>query len=124
MITGIGIDITDINRITRIYEKFGSHFLSKILTTKELSDLKRNPILYAAGRWAAKEAGVKALGIGFNSGISFKDIEISNLPNGKPQIHFSNRILNSAEIPQIKKAFVSISHERTHAIAMVLLEGY
>ena len=79
MILGTGFDLTALPRIKALLEKHGERFLTRILTADELAALPSEParrVAYAAGRWASKEAAVKALGSGFSAGIGFHDVEV------------------------------------------------
>ena len=84
-----GIDIVEINRISKVYEKFGFNFLIKVLSKEELKIIpthKKKRIDFISGRFAAKEAFVKALGTGFINELSFKKISVINDDYGKPQV--------------------------------------
>lgn len=123
MILGLGIDLVEIGRIARILDKFGGRFLQKILTRTELNLLPPQNAVYVAGRFAAKEAAVKALGTGFALGITPSQIEITNNSVGKPELAFKDEALRRAETLGVKKTHISISHERACAVALVILEG-
>jgi len=118
MISGIGIDIVEKKRILAIYKKFGETFAKKILHQNELKifykfDRDEQKIAYLAKRFAAKEAYLKALGTGLREGLSLKTIETLNDTLGKPTIKVKNNQ---------HKIHLSISDEKTNAIAMVVLE--
>lgn len=133
MIIGQGIDIVEIKRVEKIYNRFRQKFIDRIFSKKEkilLEDLKSNfPYLISkiATRFAAKEATSKALGTGFRDGIKMKEIEIINEKNGKPFIQFSNKpkkILE--ELILSKKDFkinLSMSNEKKYAIAIVTISS-
>ena len=134
MIYGQGIDIVEIKRIEKIYSKFECKFLNKIFSYKELSHHNsskkmKNLSFFAkiASRFAAKEAAVKAFGMGFREGIKFKDIEIFNNEYGKPNIFFlgaANKKVKLLENEHRALKFdLSISHEKKYAIAMVIISG-
>ena len=126
MILGTGFDLTALPRIKALLEKHGERFLARILKEDELSTLPAEParrIAYAAGRWAAKEAAVKALGSGFSAGIGFHDVEIVSLEGGRPELHLHGRASELARDKGVTSLHVSISHERDMAGAMVILEG-
>lgn len=122
MIIGIGLDIVDISRIKRITDKFGNNFIQRILTKTEIMHIPLNRYTYIAGRFAAKEAAVKALGCGFTNGVTFKNIEICNDKFGKPYLRF----FDTAEVIRnelaVKYIHLSITHERNMAAAIVILE--
>lgn len=126
MIYGIGTDVVEIKRIKDAVQKWGIRFLRKIFTENEISYCykKKDPYPHLAVRFAAKEAVIKALSPEgrsqkVESRINFKDVEILNYPTGKPfiNIHNSKLInLNSFII------HLTLSHERSCAIATVVLE--
>ncbi len=124
MIVGLGTDITDIERLTTIYNRYGLSFLQKILTPAELEIGGGSHLIsYAAGRFAAKEATVKALGTGFSHGIGLRHIEVLNNDSGAPCLALKESALKQAKALGAKKYLVSISHERRYAVATVILEG-
>ncbi len=122
MIYGIGIDLVEINRIERIYKKWGDRFTNKILTPREKDSITGTISRYLASRFAAKEAFVKALGTGFSESIGLKDIEIISEPNNPPNIKLYGRPLEIQKQKRLKKIFLSISHEKNIAAAMVIIE--
>ncbi|WP_419766108.1 MAG: holo-ACP synthase [Arcobacter sp.] len=113
----IGIDVVSINRIEKMYEKFGKKAYHKYLNENEIKLIKK--IETAAGFWAAKEAASKALGCGIGEECAFHDILLSKTPKNAPFITFSKKVLEKFSI---KKAHVSISHDNGFAIAVVALE--
>ena len=126
MILGTGFDLTALPRIKALLEKHGERFLTRILTADELASLPSEParrVSYAAGRWASKEAAVKALGSGFSAGIGFHDVEVVPLEGGRPELRLHGRAAELAEEKGVKFLHISISHERDMAGAMVILEG-
>ena len=78
---------------------------------------------FVAGRFAAKEAAVKALGTGFAEGVSMRDVEVLRLPSGRPELRFSGAAARRAEELGVKAVHVSLTHERDVAGAVVVLEG-
>ena len=122
MIVGLGIDIVELARIDHSLRKFGERFRDRILTPAEVSLIPANPIPFLAGRFAAKEAAVKALGTGFSQGVSWHDIEILNEPSGKPCITFHNHALRQSQTLNIQNLLLSISHGQDSAVAVVILE--
>lgn len=123
MVVGIGIDITEIERVRKIYDRFGERFLSKILNPQEIAALPNDPLARVAGRFALKEAAVKALGVGFARGISPLDIHTCNDEAGKPEVTFRGEAEKLAESLGVVRIFASVSHERAYAAAMILLEN-
>ncbi|MCP3966271.1 MAG: holo-ACP synthase [Lentisphaerae bacterium] len=124
MIVGLGTDIVSIDRIRNLLERQGEAFLKRVFTIAELmtADSRRDPAEYYASRWAAKEAASKALGCGIGEYCRFQDICVSNGESGKPQIAFSGMGAITANNLNVKKVHISLSHEREHAMATVILE--
>ncbi|HZH63087.1 MAG TPA: holo-ACP synthase [Metabacillus sp.] len=119
MITGIGLDIIELDRIRRIVERQPG-FIKRILTINEIEKYanlsKERKVEFLAGRFAVKEAYSKALGTGIGEEIGFQDIEVNNDEKGKPYI----KILK--ETPSSTSIFVSITHTRQYAAAQVILQ--
>lgn len=122
MIFGIGNDIVEIARIKAIIDRYPKRFLDRIYTYQEQEYcLKRkDPSLHFAGRFAAKEAIVKALGIGFTHGLSWLDIEILPNKNGKPDVYISSTAADLLGQPTL---LVSISHCHQYATAFAVWTG-
>ena len=123
MILGIGTDIVAVERIKGLREKYGDRFLAKILSPQEMEHLKgANLDERIAGRFAAKEALVKALGKG---GLVFNEVTILNDDEGRPFLGDMAPILAQIPASDSKKIslHISISHERDFATAFVVLEG-
>ena len=111
----IGIDITSIDRIKRMYEKFGIKAYEKFLNPKEIELIKKPET--AAGFWAAKEAASKALGTGIGASCGFHDIKISKSELGAPLIKYRKKVRKAFGI---KNSHVSITHDSGFAIAVVV----
>ncbi len=111
----IGIDITSIDRIKRMYEKFGIKAYEKFLNPKEIELIKKPET--AAGFWAAKEAASKALGTGIGASCGFHDIKISKSELGAPLIKYRKKVRKAFGI---KDSHVSITHDSGFAIAVVV----
>jgi len=119
-IEGIGSDIIEVKRIKQAIQRQKKAFIEKIFTKQEITyanKFKNSSIPYA-GRFAAKEAIVKALGVGFNAKISWLDISISNDDIGKPIVTFSERVNKIFNHPKI---LLSISHCHEYAMAVAIL---
>ncbi len=123
MIYGIGTDIIEVERIRGFIAK-GEAFKNRVFTEQEIaySDSFRDPAPFYAARFSAKEAFVKALGTGFTAGIGFNQIEVYHVELGKPEIRLSGKAKEVAEAKGIIKIFVSISHVKDWANAVVILE--
>ena len=112
----LGVDIVRIDRIARALERFGRRFPARILTEAEDAYVRNRPQTLA-GRWAAKEAVSKVLGLGVR-GVGWREIEIVRLPTGQPAVRLSGRARRRAEQLGIGRVAVSISHESEFAIAV------
>jgi holo-[acyl-carrier protein] synthase len=114
--TELGIDIIRIDRIRAALVKFGERFSNRVLTPAERSYVRGRPETMA-GRWAAKEAVSKVLGLGVR-GIGWKEIEIERLPTGAPSVRLHDRAAARAEQLGMGRIAVSISHEAEYAVAI------
>jgi len=114
--TELGIDICHIERIRNALAKHGRRFPLRILTPAEDAYV-RDRAETLAGRWAAKEAVSKVLGLGVR-GVGWQDIEIVRLPTGQPTVRLHDRALRRAEQLGMERIAVSISHEREYAVAI------
>jgi len=119
MILGLGTDIVEISRIKKAIERTPT-FLTKVYTKKEIEYIskKKNPYPSYAGRFAAKEAIVKAFGTGVRE-FGLLDIEILNNELGKPEVYLSEKLKNKYS----GKLSLSISHSKEYATATAILEG-
>lgn len=122
MVVGLGIDIVELRRIAKAFERHGQRFCARILTPRELTAAPKQIIPFLAARFAAKEAAVKALGTGFRDSLSFQDMEITNDALGKPQLEFFNQALFQAQHLEVTRILLSLSHGRDQAVAVVILE--
>jgi len=114
--TELGIDIIKVERIRHSLERFGSRFSERVLTPAERRYVRDRPETMA-GRWAAKEAVSKVLGLGVR-GIGWKEIEIERLPTGQPAVRLHGRAERRAEQLGMERIAVSISHEADYAVAI------
>jgi holo-[acyl-carrier protein] synthase len=114
--TELGVDIIRVDRIRQALARFGSRFTDRILTDAERAYVRDRPE-NLAGRWAAKEAVSKVLGLGVR-GVGWREIEIVRLPTGQPSVRLHDRALRRADQLGIERIAVSISHEREYAIAV------
>ena len=121
----IGTDIIECVRIAQMIEKHGELFLTRVFTKREIlyCSSRRSSTQHYAGRWAAKEAALKALGTGWARGVHWTDIEIQNEAGGKPTIVLANRAGEIAISLGIQQMLISISHCRNYAIAYVNAVG-
>jgi len=112
----LGIDIIKVDRIRASLERFGDRFTRRVLTEPERRYVRGRPETMA-GRWAAKEAVSKVLGLGVR-GIGWRDIEIERLPTGQPSVRLHGRAADRAEQLGMERVAVSISHESDYAVAI------
>ncbi len=121
MIAGMGIDLVEVNRFRA--GQASQSFLKKVFTTRELRDCQAlaAEAEMLAGRFAAKEACMKALGSGLKQGIRFKDIEVVTAESGQPSLRLYGKAQELAAAQGECNLQVSISHTREHAVALVLL---
>jgi holo-[acyl-carrier protein] synthase len=124
MIVGTGVDIAEVPRIQASIERFGERFLRRVFTDGEIKycDSKVNRAERYAARFAAKEAALKAIGTGLHHGISWREVEVTRMPGGRPTIAFYGVAAEFAAKLGMKRAHLSLSHTREHAIAYVVLE--
>jgi holo-[acyl-carrier protein] synthase len=125
MIVGTGIDIAEVPRIRQAIERFGDRFLRRIYTAGEIRycDSKANRVERYAARFAAKEAAMKALGMGWSHGVRWRDCEVTRLPGGSPTVSFHGRAGEISAQLGVKNSALSISHTAEQAIAQVILES-
>lgn len=121
-IVGIGLDVTELKRILRIWQRFGESFARRILTTQEFDLLPANAVAYLASRFAAKEAAVKAMGTGFSQGITFQHVEVLPLPSGQPTLALHGKARELAQKLGVNAMHISLTHGRDVAAAVVILE--
>jgi holo-[acyl-carrier protein] synthase len=123
-IIGIGLDATDIPRIAQTLERYGDRFLRRVFTDGEIAycTRRRNPVPHLAGRFAAKEAGMKALGTGHSRGVLWKDLEVVRV-SGPPQLRLHGAAAARAERMGVQSSLLTITHSDALAMAQVLLLG-
>jgi holo-[acyl-carrier protein] synthase len=114
--TELGIDIIKVERIAAAIKRFGDRFARRVLTDAEHRYVRNRPENFA-GRWAAKEAVSKVLGLGVR-GVGWRDIEIARLPTGQPSVRLHGRARGRAEQLGMGRVAVSISHEGEYAVAI------
>ncbi|GMV81141.1 MAG: holo-[acyl-carrier-protein] synthase [Planctomycetota bacterium] len=124
MIVGLGLDIVELDRIRAIYQRHPERFPRRILTEAEAAYVLRHkdPTERLAGRWAAKEAALKALGTGLAAGIRWRDVEILPDARGKPCLHLHAKARDRAAELGATQGHVTITHGRDIAVAQVILE--
>lgn len=124
MILGMGTDLAEVDRIEQSVKRFGNRFLERVYSDFErsYSMRKKNYAERLAGRFAAKEAGMKAIGTGWRRGVTWKDFEVANEPSGKPTLKLSGAAAQIAERMGVKRVTLSITHTAAIAMAVVILE--
>jgi holo-[acyl-carrier protein] synthase len=124
MIKSIGTDLIELDRIGRVYFENGERFLRKLFTGAEREYFSRwtDPVPRIAGRFAAKEAVMKALGTGWSSGVRWRDIEVTRLPAGRPEVALHGRCLEVFESMGAERLHCTITHSRDYAMAVVVIE--
>jgi holo-[acyl-carrier protein] synthase len=126
MIVGTGIDICEVHRIRQAIESdHGLRLKQRVFTPREIAyaERKANPFERFAARFAAKEAGMKALGTGWRGGIGWCDLEVSNLPSGRPTLLFHGKAKEIADRLGARNIALSLTHTAEQAMAMVILEA-
>lgn len=123
-IVGIGADLVDTVRIQKIWERYGQRFVERILTMNERADWNGVEAGFLARRFAVKEAAAKALGSGIAEGITFHDIELGHDHRGRPMLRFSGAARQRSSALGVTAMHVTVSDERTIALAFVVLESH
>lgn len=121
-ILGIGTNIIECPRIGKMIEQHGELFLRRVYTEREIRfcQARKHAIEHFAGRWAAKEAILKAIGIGWSRGLAWTDLEVRNMGEGPPQVLVCGRAKEFASQKGIGDILISISHCRTYATAYAI----
>jgi holo-[acyl-carrier protein] synthase len=124
MIRGLGVDSIALARVARVYAEYGERFLGRILTDAERAYVARwaDPVPRIAGRFAAKEACMKALGTGWGAGVRWRDIEVRRHPSGRPFVELSGRAREVLDQLGATTAHCTITHTDEHAMAVVVIE--
>ncbi|WP_438864260.1 holo-ACP synthase [Neptunicella sp.] len=122
-VVGLGTDIVEIARIEKQLEK-SDRLAQRVLTEDEYALFKQHlfPARYLAKRFAAKEAMVKAIGIGIGNGVSFQDVEVLNQDSGQPFLTLSGKVLEVCQQLGVTSTHISISDEQHYALATVVLD--
>jgi len=125
MLVGTGIDLVEVPRIARSIERFGERFLRRIFTDAEIAFCRARAASAEsfAARFAAKEAGAKALGTGIQHGVSWKELEVRRVPGSGPTLHLSGRARAIAGQLGVAHVSLSLTHTASLAMASVHLEA-
>lgn len=125
MIVGTGIDVAEVHRVREAIERHGPRFVDRIFTPLEQAyvESKANKYERYAARFAAKEAGMKAIGTGWRRGVQWKDFEVVNLPGGRPTLRLHGVAAEFAEKLGTARIWLSLTHTEQQATAFVILES-
>jgi len=125
MIVGLGIDISEIDRIEAAIMRHGAPFLERLFTPSEVAYCERHKAKYEryAARFAAKEAAMKALGTGWSRGVRWRDIEVAREPSGKPTLRLAGVAAEIAQRMGVRNISLSITHSGNLALAEVIFES-
>jgi holo-[acyl-carrier protein] synthase len=125
VIVGTGVDLAEVDRIRKSIERYGRRFIERIYTAREIAYVERkaNRFERYAARFAAKEAGMKAIGTGWRHGVRWQDFEVTNLPSGKPTLAFHGVAAEVAARLGVKQVALSLTHTSELGMAHVILES-
>jgi holo-[acyl-carrier protein] synthase len=125
VIVGTGVDLAEVDRIRAAIERHGRRFIERIYTPAEIAYVERKANRYEryAARFAAKEAGMKAIGTGWRRGVRWRDFEVKNLPSGRPTLEFHGAAARFADNLGVRNIALSITHTAVQAMAIVILES-
>ena len=125
MIVGSGVDLCEVDRIREAIERHGDRFKKRVFTDREIAyaESKANVFERYAARFAAKEAGMKALGTGWRGGLGWRDLEVTNQRSGRPTLAFHGVAAQIAEKLGVRNIALSMTHTSEQAMAMVILES-
>jgi holo-[acyl-carrier protein] synthase len=124
MVLGLGTDLIETKRIEESINRFGDRFLERIFSPGEIAYCRRkkNAAESFAARFAAKEAGAKALGTGISRGVTWREFEVKREASGRPSLHLSGRAAELAEATGVRRIQLSLTHSRDLALAVVVVE--
>ena|ERR1039458_6100285 len=124
MVVGVGTDLMEIARIHQSIDRFGERFLRRVFTAREIQycQRKKNAAESFAARFAAKEAGAKALGTDISRGVSWLELEVSREPGGRPTLELSGRAAERAREIGVASVSLSLTHSKDIALAVVVME--
>ena len=125
MVLGLGTDLIETRRVEESIDRYGERFLERIFTAGEIAYClrkRKNAVESFAARFAAKEAGAKALGTGISRGVSWKEFEVRREGGGRPTLHLSGRAAELAEAMGVRRIQLSLTHSRELAMAVVVTE--
>jgi holo-[acyl-carrier protein] synthase len=125
MLLGTGVDLIEIERIAHSIERYGERFLRRIYTDHEIAycSRKRSSAESFAARFAAKEAGAKALGTGISRGVTWIEFQVARQPGGRPVLELRGRAALLAQEMGVRTISLSLTHTGNLAMATVMMEG-
>jgi holo-[acyl-carrier protein] synthase len=125
MLIGTGVDLIEIERIAHSIERYGDRFLRRVYTPQEIAycNRKRTGAESFAARFAAKEAGAKALGTGISRGVTWSEFQVGREPGGRPVLELTGRARLLAQELGVKAISLSLTHTGNLAMATVMMEG-
>ena len=125
MIIGLGVDIAEVDRVRSAIERHGQPFLRRVFTPAEIEYCERfkNKFEHYAGRFAAKEAAMKALGTGWRRGVRWVDFEVVRESNGRPTVALDGEAAKIAASLGVARISLSITHTAAEALAQVIFES-
>ncbi len=125
MVIGIGTDLVKIRRIARVHACYRERFARRILGPREYRDYQesKRPVLHLARCFAVKEAAAKALGAGFQDGLSWRDIELRRVGRGAPWLSLEGKAQSLSECRKVRQRHLSIADEDGYVLAFVVLSG-
>lgn len=124
MIVGLGTDLADVDRVRGAIERHGKRFIERVYTPAEIAYAERKANRYEryAARFAAKEAGMKAIGTGWRHGVTWHDFEVTNMLSGRPTLAFHGVAAGFAQRLRVRTVSLSLTHTASQAMAVVILE--
>ena len=124
MVIGVGTDVIEIARISQSIGRFGDRFLARVFTPREIAycQRKKNAAESFAARFAAKEAGAKALGTGISHGVGWLELEVGREPGGRPTMELTGRAAEQARELGVTRVSLSLTHSKDIALAVVVME--
>jgi holo-[acyl-carrier protein] synthase len=124
MIVGTGVDLAEVPRVRHLVERYGRRFIERVYTASEIAYVERkaNRFERFAARFAAKEAGMKAIGTGWKHGVTWQDFEVANLPTGKPTLRLHGVAAQVADRLRVRNISLSLTHTKEYGMAHVILE--
>ncbi len=126
MIAGVGLDIVEIGRMRSVFDRWGNRVINRLFTDREVElwdGIGIGAVSRLAGRFAAKEAAMKALGVGWGPSATWHDFEIVNDDRGKPVLSMTGSAARTAEDLGVRRTYISISHSPKSACAVVVMES-